>query len=776
MRGAPPPPPGCGPQSRPAPGRRCGRGARGRPGSPRRAPAGRPAPRPAAPPTPRTARSAPPAPRRPPPRPPRAPPRRTPWLPTPGPQPLAAELPQARPQKEDAFHRHLSRGDCGSVAAGLASSSGRPPLGAFAPAPALCAGGRAACDGGAAPPAAGRPRGTYAVKARLLGRWDELDPGATAAGALFSDPLAQLAYDALHGYRDVFLAPRHPPPKLAPGAVGDAYLLHCLNHALKTRDLIGKGAERESEAIRTKNAAFEPSRDQGFTRPKVLLLLPTRNSAWRTVQRLLEMCPASQTVEVANRERLDRGFAPDGDSSDEGEDPLFEGLDSDEAARAASGSSGAEEAPCAASDSSSQIAASAQRAASDQAKRALAALRKQRRRQLARRKAKPADFRALFSGNCDDDFCVGIKLTRRSVRLFTGLHGADIIVASPLGLVRRIERGSTPANLKKGPTGKGRQQQQKKTLEQDELDLIDAPGTSDYLSSIEICVVDHAHMLALQNWAHVSAVVERLSAMPTRQRGADLRRTREAYLAGLGRHLRQTIVLAEWETPAMRALVERRCASAAGRARLWAHTPREASAAQLGPPRCRQQFERLAAADAASAPDALFARFERALWPALAAAPRGGGGDGTLVLCASYYDFARLRHFFQTADAQALAEAEQCEVAFISEYTSDSDTAKAKAAFASGRAGVLVLTERAHFYRRHVLRGASAALFYGLPHAPRTYTEVLAMLTPATAAGGHASTHALYTRFDALTLRRVVGDQRARRMLDSDSRASVIET
>ena len=104
------------------------------------------------------------------------------------------------------------------------------------------------------------------------------------------------------------------------------------------------------------------------------------------------------------------------------------------------------------------------------AKRALAALRKQRRRQLARRKAKPADFRALFSGNCDDDFCVGIKLTRRSVRLFTGLHGADIIVASPLGLVRRIERGSTPANLKKGPTGKGRQQQQKKTLEQDELD------------------------------------------------------------------------------------------------------------------------------------------------------------------------------------------------------------------------------------------------------------------------------------------------------------------
>lgn len=33
-----------------------------------------------------------------------------------------------------------------------------------------------------------------------------------------------------------------------------------------------------------------------------------------------------------------------------------------------------------------------------------------------RRKAKPADWRALFSGNTDDHFRLGIKITRGAIR------------------------------------------------------------------------------------------------------------------------------------------------------------------------------------------------------------------------------------------------------------------------------------------------------------------------------------------------------------------------
>ena len=52
----------------------------------------------------------------------------------------------------------------------------------------------------------------------------------------------------------------------------------------------------------------------------------------------------------------------------------------------------------------------------------------------------PPDHVDAFKGNVDDNFRVGVKMTRKSIKLFADFYKCDIIIASPLGLRRSIEK------------------------------------------------------------------------------------------------------------------------------------------------------------------------------------------------------------------------------------------------------------------------------------------------------------------------------------------------
>lgn len=103
-------------------------------------------------------------------------------------------------------------------------------------------------------------------------------------------PLPPLAQEVF-AYRDVLYTQRTVENA---DDVRRLYVLHALNHVFKTRDRVLKnnaklGGKGEGDAE-------VELRDQGFTRPKVLILLPTRNSAAKVVEAIAQCIDVDQQV------------------------------------------------------------------------------------------------------------------------------------------------------------------------------------------------------------------------------------------------------------------------------------------------------------------------------------------------------------------------------------------------------------------------------------------------------------------------------------------------
>jgi hypothetical protein len=378
-------------------------------------------------------------------------------------------------------------------------------------------------------------------------------------------------------------------------------------------------------------------------------------------------------------------------------------------------------------------------------------------RAAALRNPPPADFTRLLAGNIDDDFRVGIAVSRKSVRLYAPFYDADILVASPLGL-RRILGGEG-----------------------------DRVRETDFLSSIEVVVVDGADVLLHQNWAHVTDIFEALNARPAKPGDTDFSRVRETDLAGCSRFLRQTLLFSSYPDPEPSALLRRMCHNTRGGLVV---RPTYAGSITKVIPAIRQTFTRVPTASLAEADEARLSFFTQKLLPGLAAGTDPDGGDDgvtgsaarTVIYAPTYFDYVRLRNAL---------DARELEFVTLSEYSEDKDVSRARNRFAAGHSPILLVSERFHYFRRLRVRGIRHLLFYGPPVEPHFFSEFVNWVEGGGAGGGvgaggeggggagsdgpaSISTHCLFTRYDAPALERLVGTTRCEKMLADGAKASFV--
>jgi len=348
------------------------------------------------------------------------------------------------------------------------------------------------------------------------------------------------------------------------------------------------------------------------------------------------------------------------------------------------------------------------------------------------------DYMHTFSGDIDDDFCVGIAIGEKGVRFMQTWSDSDIVIVSPLRLKLLMESGKSPDN----------------------------GNVFDLLSSVEILMVDEGDNAEMQNIKHLLDTLHKLNLRPRLKKEDDVKkvnfdRLRYCYIDDVAPYYRQNIICTKYQTPKMRQLFEEKCLNVFGRIRVQLKYD---GVLEKVVPYVRQEFYRfdLNISKSKQTEDAItddiherrLSVYKKYMLPIF----KKNRGVKTLIFVSTYYDFLRLRSLYKAVEKN---------IKFISEYTAESEERKSRRAFNDGSnedALYLVITERYYFYNRIRCHGAQRVLFYNLPTNHEYYYEILNWFDTKQ----QYESYALYCKhIDNLALQRIVGAKRMLKMLNN---------
>ncbi|XP_037948160.1 digestive organ expansion factor homolog [Teleopsis dalmanni] len=483
-------------------------------------------------------------------------------------------------------------------------------------------------------------------------------------------PLSQLqteVFTILNNYQDIFF----PHRSLENGdELRQVFCLHALNHMLKTRSRIvhhnAKITALTQDKKKAKSGYIVPDsyRDQGLVRPKILFIVPFRETAFGIVNTLTTLLlgeTGDKSKSVINYERFVQEYTGNTIS-------------------------------------------------------------------FPKTNPKPEDYVKTFSGNTDDNFRIGITITKKCLKLYTEFYASDILIASPLGLRMIVGAAGTP-----------------------ERDY-------DFLNSIEMLIIDQAELILAQNWENLLHVMEHMHLPLKSLHNTDFQRVRPWCLNGYSNFYRQTVLLTSHDLPEFRSIFNHKCTNYQGKIRVT--NPVISGSISNVIINIPQIFHRVDVNSLESSFDKRFDYFINEILPRY----RNPSHAHCMIYVPSYFDYVRLRNYFKSETVSFVQ---------ICEYTKDAKIARSRDMFYHSGAHFLLYSERSHFFRRTRIKGIRHLIMYQPPIWPNFYSEVINLMHRSNQNSrdgleGSMSITVLYTKYDTLQLSNILGTENAAKLMKSN--------
>ena len=305
----------------------------------------------------------------------------------------------------------------------------------------------------------------------------------------------------------------------------------------------------------------------------------------------------------------------------------------------------------------------------------------------------------------DDCFRLGIQICffENKMKLYTPFDESDIIIASPLGL-KLAKPSDNDKNFKNSKV-------------------------YDFLSSIEIFLMDFSEVFIYQNLEHLNEILSFLNKPPkNNQNIVDINRIKENYANNFGEYLRQNIIISQFKCLDIDVAINDVCKNINGKILLdgpyenqinlikneFAEKYKFLNSSNY---EIRYEFKILRDFKEKEDFEEKFNYFTKNIWQNLYESFE----KHTIIFVASTFDYMILKSFFKKKSKS---------VCFISEDTDKKDWQRNRLFFEQGKYKFLLYDERAHFYKKINLKFAKNIFFYSLPEDPKIFNEMIHLIDP----------------------------------------------